>query len=301
MENMTEFVRIGRTILDTLRKAREGKGLSLEEAARMAGTAPDRLARLEAGDLEILPPAYTVALMREYAQALGAYDEPLFHELKEAAGIPVPRSSTTRPVPDHREQQPGLWRNAFAGAVAVTLLIAAWLLVGRACQTPSRTVQKTPDPAMTAAAPPAPVPAPSAAPLPEPDTLQSQAPAINADSAPASGATVAHSCFTTSIDREKRSPLDRLRRTPQQETAIAYFSDILNPSGKPLYHEWLFNGKTVQRIAVGTPTGRRWRCWSQKTVGRGEEGTWTVRIVEGEGTVLHTDSIPAGTLPAAAE
>lgn len=307
MENMTEFVRIGQSIIEILRKTREEKGLTLEEAARMTATAPDRLARLESGDLEILPPAYMVALLREYALALGAYEEKLFHEMKAAAGIPVPGShrprTATKPQQQKKEnERTEMTRYALLGAAAMALLIALWLLVGRSCQGPSQGAGETPAPQPPpAAASTAPPPSPAGTPAPEQENVPAAPHQKTPEPAVTHSATVQSSCFTTSIDREKRAPVDRLDRIPSKETAITYFSDILNPSGEPLYHEWLFNGKQVQRIAVGTPEGKRWRCWSQKTAGRGESGVWAVRILEGDGRVLHTDSIPAGTLPAAAE
>jgi len=70
------------------------------------------------------------------------------------------------------------------------------------------------------------------------------------------------------------------------------------PSGEPIWHEWLLNGTTVDRISVGTPKGKRWRCWSRKSTGNRKEGQWTVRVVQGEGVEIHSDSITVAMPPA---
>ena len=70
-----------------LRSAREGKGLSLEEAARELHLAVRRVEALENGDPDQLPPAaFVVGYIRNYARLLGLPPEELVDEYSRALG-----------------------------------------------------------------------------------------------------------------------------------------------------------------------------------------------------------------------
>lgn len=295
MENLTEFVRTGRIIVDALTKKRVGNGLSTEEAARQSGVAEEQLRRLESGDLEFLPPVYVIALLRKYALALGTFDTALFKELKQAAGIPAPIAQQ-----QNLEKSPGKGRilsvgpKAIAAAGIAAVLIISALFLSRTYRSPAET---PPGETPTAAGGYSSAPAPAA----DEGPAGAERPEQESKQAGAHAATAHTGCFTLSINKEKRQPNGRLARIPAGTSSIIYFSDIHRPSGKPLYHEWSFNGKQVDKIAVGRPSGPRWRSWSRKTVGKEGNGVWRVRVREGDGVVLRADSILSGKPPAAAE
>lgn len=288
MENLTEFIRTGRIIADSLHKKRVEMGLSTKEAAKLSGVKEDRLIRMESGDLEFISPVYLIALLREYALALGTYDRELFKELNQTAGIRVhpaqQKSLEQSPGQDHSLS---INRNAVAAAGIAAVLIIGALFLSRTYRTPAETPALEVPPARAGYSS-APTPA---AELPGQETKQDGAHA----------ATAHNGCFTLSINKETREPNGRLNRIPSGAGTIIYFSDIHRPSGKPLYHEWSFNGKQVDKIAVGRPSGPRWRSWSRKTVGKEGNGVWRVRVREGDGVVLRADSILSGKPPAAAE
>ncbi len=287
MENLTEFIRTGRVIAGSLHEKRVEMGLNTKEAAMLSGVKEDRLIRMESGDLEFISPVYLIALLREYALALGTYDRELFNELNQTAGIRVhPAQQKSLEKSSGQDHSPGIKRTAVAAAgIAAALFIGA-LFLSRTYRTPPETPALEVPPARAGYSTPTP-----GAEHPGPATKQDGA----------HRATAHNGCFTLSIDKGKREPNGRLSRIPSGTGAIIYFSDIHRPSGKPLYHEWSFNGKQVDKIAVGRPSGPRWRSWSRKTVEKEGIGVWRVRVSEGDGVVLLADSILSGKPPAAAE
>lgn len=75
------------TVGRRLRAAREGKGLSLEEAARELHLAVPRVEALEKGDPDGLPPAaFVTGYIRNYARLLGLPAEELVDEYAQALG-----------------------------------------------------------------------------------------------------------------------------------------------------------------------------------------------------------------------
>ncbi len=71
------------SIGETLRAARERRGLTIAEASRLTRIAPRFLEALENDDLEALPaPVYARGFLRSYAAALGLDPDPLVEQLR---------------------------------------------------------------------------------------------------------------------------------------------------------------------------------------------------------------------------
>jgi len=323
MENLTDFARTGLIILENIKKARQEKGLRVEDAALKSGIDCGQLEKLESGDLAFLPPPYVIALLRKYALALGTYDETLFKELKESTDIPVtkaPRKRGSQAQKSAKRTGNGA-RNIYASITAIIVIAAAtlWMIFARPYQ-PAPPMEATlPNVSKLPAAytsltssltPPAPAePAASATPASaEPDKTtppaggEEPAASLSKSEQEHSSATkVQKGCFTLSIDRAAMKPGKVLTSLTPSSSAVYYFSDITMPSGEPIWHEWLLNGTAVDTISVGTPTGKRWRCWSRKSTGNRKKGDWSVRVVQGEREEIHSDSITVAMPPAEGE
>jgi transcriptional regulator with XRE-family HTH domain len=321
MENPTDFDRAGRIILENLKKTRLEKGLTVEETAIKSAVAPEQIEQLESGDLAFLPPPYVIALLRKYALALNAYDESLFVDMKRAAEIPIlrtPKTSADRvQKPQHLAGISRRKQYAAAAALIVIAMAILWMILGRAYQAPTMEAA-LPDASELPAAytsPPAVPLQPTSTTIEQPaksvptataEPEETTASAVNGEPETASSkteqelsaTTVQIGCFTSSIDRGNMKPGDLLKNLAPDLSAVYYYSDITMPSGEPIWHEWLLNGTTVDRISVGTPKGKRWRCWSRKSTGNRKEGQWTVRVVQGEGVEIHSDSITVAMPPA---
>jgi|GEM_PF-389086 len=320
MENLTDFTEIGRIVLENIKKTRQEKGLTEETAALKSGINREQLEKLESGNLTFLPPPYVIALLRKYALALGIYDETLFKQLKESADIPAPKSPRKRTAQSQKsaDRTENKNRNLYASITAIIVIAAAalWMIFGRPIQQPPPMEASLPDVSELPAAytsPTAPPPPSTQAAAEAKETI-SPAPAEPEKTAVAAEdeeqaaslskseqehsneTTVQKGCFTLSIDRAAMEPGKEIDILTPATGSIYYFSDITMPSGEPIWHEWELNGKPVDRISVGTPTGNRWRCWSRKSTGNRQEGKWTVRVVQGEGVEIHSDSI-AVTIP----
>ncbi len=100
---------------------------------------------------------------------------------------------------------------------------------------------------------------------------------------------VGRATFSTRVDRRRREPVDSVCRLSAGTREVFYFSEVLNQQGKRLYHVWEYGGGTVRKIPVGRAGGKSWRVWSRKSLGPGMTGTWTVKVVNGDGKVLHSE------------
>lgn len=67
---------------------------------------------------------------------------------------------------------------------------------------------------------------------------------------------------------------------------IYYFTELQNMSGKTIYHEWLYNGKSVFKRPVKI-TNQRWRTSTHKIIHSTALGAWCVRVVDEDGEILH--------------
>lgn len=104
-----------------LRLAREGHGVSLEEAAATLRIKAAYLAALETGQFEQLPgAAYAIGFVRTYAEYLGLNGPDAVQRFKaESTGGQGPRSALTFPSPAPRGRVPGI------GPLLIALIVAA--------------------------------------------------------------------------------------------------------------------------------------------------------------------------------
>lgn len=89
------------------------------------------------------------------------------------------------------------------------------------------------------------------------------------------------------VDRE---PTDQIDTLTTETNAIYFFTEISNMEGKTVTHRWIFDGQTRAEVSfeIGGP---RWRVYSSKKLTHEWVGTWTVEVVDGEGTPLHKASL----------
>ncbi|MBT3309626.1 MAG: DUF2914 domain-containing protein [Gammaproteobacteria bacterium] len=102
--------------------------------------------------------------------------------------------------------------------------------------------------------------------------------------------------FTRQVDRNKREPVDQVCQLSSDEKRIFYFSDLHNQQGKQIFHLWEYQGREMAKVALGTVKGARWRVWSSKNLIASWSGTWVLKVVTKEGSVLHQDQFEYGTL-----
>lgn len=100
--------------------------------------------------------------------------------------------------------------------------------------------------------------------------------------------------FTRQVDRKKREPLDQVCQLSSEEKRIYYFSDLNRQEGQQIFHLWEYNGREMAKVALGTVKGPRWRVWSSKNLIPGWSGTWVLKVVTQDGTVLHQDQFEYG-------
>lgn len=86
------------TVIVTLRRARELRGMSLEDVADVTLINVKFLRALDAGQFSILPEAYVRAFLRGYASAVGLDPAEVMKEFDQDAA-PAPPAVEQRPVP----------------------------------------------------------------------------------------------------------------------------------------------------------------------------------------------------------
>jgi len=101
---------------------------------------------------------------------------------------------------------------------------------------------------------------------------------------------ISRAVFTSSV--QNHEPIDQLNILSQLISEVFYFTEFKNFQEKTLVHEWSHNGKLSHRVSFAI-TGKRWRVHSSKAfkLGKAQEGTWTVKILDEAGTVLRENRI----------
>jgi len=117
--------------------------------------------------------------------------------------------------------------------------------------------------------------------------------ATNQTSTPSNAATsaiqaqVSRSAFTSNM--MNREPVDQLS-TAQTGQVINYFSELRGLQGHVITHRWEHNGQF--KLGMQFPVnGQRWRVHSSKTLHSNTAGTWTVSVVNDDGSVLKKDTL----------
>jgi hypothetical protein len=107
---------------------------------------------------------------------------------------------------------------------------------------------------------------------------------------PSEQGKISRAVFTSSV--QNHEPIDQLNILSQLISEVFYFTEFKNFQGQTLIHEWSHNGKLSHRIRFAI-TGKRWRVHSSKAfkLGKAQEGTWTVKILDEVGTVLRENRI----------
>lgn len=99
---------------------------------------------------------------------------------------------------------------------------------------------------------------------------------------------------TTTLDNASREPGDRLRKLTNNElhaSGLYAFTAINAPRGlkERIYHEWVHNGKKVDRIPLDINGGRDagYRAWTHKrNFPEQAAGRWRVRVVTEAGQMI---------------
>lgn len=104
---------------------------------------------------------------------------------------------------------------------------------------------------------------------------------------PAVKAEVSRTAFTRQI--VNREPVDQLT-TAQTGQVINYFSELKGLQGHVITHRWEHNGQF--KLGMQFPVnGQRWRVHSSKTLHKNTAGTWTVSVINDDGTLLKQDTL----------
>jgi len=96
--------------------------------------------------------------------------------------------------------------------------------------------------------------------------------------------TVSRALFTVGIDnREPVIMVDSI--SPDSYDSISFFTELNGMSGETVTHQWMFDDKVMfeKSFEVG---GDRWRVWTSKTLLPDWTGTWTVKVLNEDGSVL---------------
>ena len=96
--------------------------------------------------------------------------------------------------------------------------------------------------------------------------------------------TVSRALFTIGIDnREPVIMVDSI--SPDSYTSISFFTELNGMSGKTVTHQWIFDGRVMFEKSFEV-NGDRWRIWTSKTLIPDWTGTWTVKVLNEDGSVL---------------
>ena len=96
--------------------------------------------------------------------------------------------------------------------------------------------------------------------------------------------TVSRALFTIGIDnREPVIMVDSI--SPDSYTSISFFTELNGMSGKTVTHQWVFDDRVMFEKSFEV-NGDRWRIWTSKTLIPDWTGTWTVKVLNEDGSVL---------------
>jgi hypothetical protein len=96
--------------------------------------------------------------------------------------------------------------------------------------------------------------------------------------------TVSRALFTIGIDdREPVIMVDSI--SADSYNSISFFTELNGMSGETVTHQWMFDDQVMfeKSFEVG---GDRWRVWTSKTLLPDWTGTWTVKVLNEDGSVL---------------
>lgn len=100
--------------------------------------------------------------------------------------------------------------------------------------------------------------------------------------------TVSRAVFTIGIDnREPVIMVDSI--SADSYNSISFFTELTGMTGETVTHQWMFDDKVMfeKSFEVGSD---RWRVWTSKTLLPDWTGTWTVKVLNEDGSVLERKS-----------
>jgi hypothetical protein len=100
--------------------------------------------------------------------------------------------------------------------------------------------------------------------------------------------TVSRAMFTIGVDnREPVIMVDSI--SADSYNSISFFTELNGMSGKTVTHQWMFDDKVMfeKSFEIGAD---RWRVWTSKTLIPSWTGTWTVKVLNADGSVLERKS-----------
>jgi hypothetical protein len=104
------------------------------------------------------------------------------------------------------------------------------------------------------------------------------------EESPVPDAYVARAIFTTEV--VNREPVDQVVSLDENATDVLFFTDLRNLQGRTVTHRWEFEGEVISEIDIEV-RGPRWRAYSIKSLNPGQEGKWTVFVIDESGWPLH--------------
>ncbi|SDZ77550.1 Protein of unknown function [Thiothrix caldifontis] len=98
---------------------------------------------------------------------------------------------------------------------------------------------------------------------------------------------IARATFTTNISA--REPANAVTRISAGQT-VYYFTELVGLQGHVITHRWEKDG--AFQLGLQFPVGgQRWRVHSNKTISPTLPGTWTVTVINDDGSTLRQDTL----------
>ena len=99
---------------------------------------------------------------------------------------------------------------------------------------------------------------------------------------------VSRAVFTIGIvNREPAIMVDSIDSSSY--TSISFFTELNDLSGHTITHQWTHNDKVMFEKTFEVKSAR-WRVWTSKTLIPSWTGSWTVNVLDDDGTVLASNS-----------
>jgi transcriptional regulator with XRE-family HTH domain len=270
---------------ETLKRAREERGVPLDAVASATRIARHHLDALERGDLESLPSGpFGRSYLRSYAEFLGIDPEPMLHayrsqEADRGLGPAERREKSIRDLSrllerrPERKRLPRRW--VLRGFVAAVSFFTLWWFV----RVPAPAPPAREPVVETVALPPAedPVPSDEAEPVPEPEPAAVKGPS------PGATISVAESAVGTGV--VNHTVIGVTDRFSEGERVLFWTRVLAAKPGDVIRHYWLHEGRPVMRaeLRIGGP---HWRTFSRLTLPEGASGSWVVEARDESGRVL---------------
>lgn len=110
---------------------------------------------------------------------------------------------------------------------------------------------------------------------------------VPVEAPPAPTGKVAKAAFTSAV--ENRIPLDDVTTLKNDQNKVLFFTDLRGFKGQLVRHVWFLNERQMASVEYQVK-GPRWRVWSSKTLLPQWLGTWSVKVMDENGFVLHEQS-----------